>query len=387
MKIRPDVNDTLQNEGEAAVRERLDRATKYNGGGDGPTFDPRFKLKPFEAIVLSTKPSYLVKGILPRVGLAVIWGPPKCGKSFWAFDLFMHVVLGWLYRGRKVQQGPVVYLALEGGSGFKGRVEAWRRRHLSEGRAEPVPFYLLDVPVDLVADHGKLILAIQAQLGEQMPSAVVIDTLNRALLGDENKSDDMAKFVRAADAVRAAFQCLVAVVHHCGVQGSRPRGHTSLSGADDVQIAVERDKEGIIIATVEHMKDSEAGAAIASKLESVDLGRDDDGDPLTSCIVTPAVASAKGPKLSGHNLLALTVLQKLLANESQEPPPDSKITRARVCSAIKWREEFYNACPADSQTTKQKAFVRATLKLFDLNLAAISGAWAWRPDNPDKPYK
>ena len=31
MKIRPDVNDTLQNEGSAAVRDRLDRATKYNG--------------------------------------------------------------------------------------------------------------------------------------------------------------------------------------------------------------------------------------------------------------------------------------------------------------------------------------------------------------------
>ena len=27
---------------------------------------------------------------IPRVGLVVVWGPPKCGKSFWAFDLAMH---------------------------------------------------------------------------------------------------------------------------------------------------------------------------------------------------------------------------------------------------------------------------------------------------------
>ena len=68
----------------------------------------------------------------------------------------------------------------------------------------------------------------------------MIDTLNRALIGDENKSDDMAKFIRAADMIRAAFGCVVSIVHHCGVQGSRPRGHTSLTGADDAQIAVER---------------------------------------------------------------------------------------------------------------------------------------------------
>ena len=63
-------------------------------------------------------------------GSVVVWGPPKCGKSFWTFDLMMHVALGWEYRGRRVQQGAVVYLALEGGHGFRARVEAWRRRHL-----------------------------------------------------------------------------------------------------------------------------------------------------------------------------------------------------------------------------------------------------------------
>ena len=45
------------------------------------------------------------------------------------FDLSMHIALGRGYRGRHVQQGPVVYLALEGGRGFTHRVEAFRRRH------------------------------------------------------------------------------------------------------------------------------------------------------------------------------------------------------------------------------------------------------------------
>src|SRR5262249_26301168 len=161
---------------------------------------------------------------LPRVGLGVIWGPPKCGKSFLTFDLVMHIATGRPYRGRPVRQGTVIYLALEGSFGFAGRVEAWRRRH------EPpkdTPFYLLDVSIDLSADQKPLSSATRNQV-KDTPAIVVVDTLNRALLGDENKSDDMAKFIRAADAVRTAFNCLMLLIHHCGIAGNRPRGHTSL---------------------------------------------------------------------------------------------------------------------------------------------------------------
>ena len=60
----------------------------------------RFNATRFENIRLNTAPAYLVKGIIPRDGLAIVYGPPKCGKSFWVFDLMMHVALGLCYRGR-----------------------------------------------------------------------------------------------------------------------------------------------------------------------------------------------------------------------------------------------------------------------------------------------
>ena len=62
----------------------------------------RFELIPFNKIAFDTTPAYLVKGIIPRVGLCVFWGPPKCGKSFLTFDLLLHVALGRTYRGRKI---------------------------------------------------------------------------------------------------------------------------------------------------------------------------------------------------------------------------------------------------------------------------------------------
>lgn len=47
----------------------------------------RFQLVRFSEIALDQTRSYLVQGLIPREGLVVVWGPPKCGKSFWIFDL------------------------------------------------------------------------------------------------------------------------------------------------------------------------------------------------------------------------------------------------------------------------------------------------------------
>ncbi len=150
---------------------------------------PRLAPIPFNDIQLGTSAVYLVKDLIPREGLVVVWGPPKCGKSFWTFDLVMHLALGRHYRGRKVKQGAVVYVACEGQLGFRARIEAFRQRHLSEKTAY-VPFYLVPASLDLIAEHEDLVAAIRAELGSTKPAAMVLDTLNRSIQGDENSSED-----------------------------------------------------------------------------------------------------------------------------------------------------------------------------------------------------
>ena len=97
-----------------AQRERHNGSASYaergRGNGSTPPFTDRgprysertqatpprqFKLTPFADIRFDPTPPYVVKGIIPRNGLVTVWGPPKCGKSFWTFDLAMHVALGW----------------------------------------------------------------------------------------------------------------------------------------------------------------------------------------------------------------------------------------------------------------------------------------------------
>ena len=95
----------------------------------------RFPVTRFKDIKWEVGPEYLIDNFLPLRGLAVIWGPPKEGKSFSVFDLLMHVVFGWKWRGRRTVRGPVVYCALEGAHGFKKRVEAFRQARLNESDA------------------------------------------------------------------------------------------------------------------------------------------------------------------------------------------------------------------------------------------------------------
>jgi hypothetical protein len=283
----------------------------------------RFPLITFAEMKPGTAPSYLIKGLIPRVGLTVIWGPPKCGKSFLAFDAMMHVALGWKYRGKRVQQGTVVYCALEGASGFHARAEAFRTRKMAEA-ADEVPLYLMGAPLSLFADHRALIAAINEQLGDTIPAAVVIDTLNRSISGSESDDKDMGNFVRSADAIRDAFNCTTIVVHHCGLAQDRPRGHTSLTGAADAQLAVKRDrKANVVTLTVEYMKDGAEGEEIVSRLELVEVGTDDDGDPITSMVVEPVEGYVSPPgagKLSDKQHNAMQTLFRGI-NDSGELLP------------------------------------------------------------------
>ena len=341
--------------------------------------EQRIRLVVFDDIKFGTERRYLVKGLIPRTGLTVVWGPPKSGKSFKVLDLVMHVALNRLYRDRRVHPGTVIYCAFEGQIGIEARCAAFRKKFLQDHH-DPVPFYLEPVTLDLVKDAPELIRVIRRTLGNEKPVVIVLDTLNRSLRGSESSDEDMSAYIRAADSLREAFDCAVIIVHHCGIDGTRPRGHTSLTGAADAQLSVSRDAAGSIVMTVEYMKDGAPGDTIVSRLENVEVGTDDDGDAITSCVVVPSETSDKAAvQVKGAAKIALEALCEALAEGGEVVPSSHIPPKTRTIPVVRWQQYFEAKKVSDTTRpdSKRRAFVRASERLQELKIIGVWNDHVW----------
>ncbi len=64
-----------------------------------------------------------VEGILPKTGTAMMFGDSRVGKSFLALDLAVKIAEGEDWFGYGVKKSGVIYIAAEGPSGIKNRIE------------------------------------------------------------------------------------------------------------------------------------------------------------------------------------------------------------------------------------------------------------------------
>ena len=180
------------------------------------------------------------------------------------------------------------------------------------------------------------------------------------------------------------LSCAVIIVHHCGIDASRPRGHTSLSGAVESQLKVERANTGEVIVTVELAKDFAEGTEIVSRLDPIELGADADGDPITSLVVLPV----EGPiqrravtrKLSPRQQLALAALDECAASGGTPAPPSLQLpARITVVQVNAWREELYRKGVLDRDAkSPREEFKRIRTQLQARSLIGVNGELVWK---------
>src|SRR5262249_5783128 len=185
---------------------------------------------------------------------------------------------------------------------------------------DDVPLRVMACPTNLIKDHPRLIADIREQLApDEKPAAVVLDTLNRSLIGSESKDADMAAYIFAATAIREAFKCLVIVIHHCGWDETRPRGHSALPGAVDGQLAIVRDGDAVTL-LVEFLRDGAEGAEIHSAVKVIEVGQDVTGKMLTSLVVVAANRPAQSSiRTWPKSLLVLRrALKTMLASHGED---------------------------------------------------------------------
>jgi hypothetical protein len=301
-------------------------------------------------LIADIKPiDWLVRDVFETDSLALIYGQPGGGKSFFAVDIACSIATGSQFFERQVKPGPVFYIAGEGHNGLARRFKAWEVSH-------GVPI----VPGTLFKSGGAMavldedsIRGVYEQIARtcdatgQAPAFICVDTLARNFgAGDENSTEDMSVFISHLDKwLRRPFGCCVSVVHHSGHNMERARGSSALKAAVDAECEVSRDDSGMVRVRFTKMKDAEIPAEMLLKLKSVELPGlvDEDGNPVTSAVLDVAgdmIHSQLAKRTDGSPVTAIEVLkildQKWLsARQLEDPLMVSKSTAGRVMGALK----------------------------------------------------
>lgn len=339
-------------------------------GGD------RFRPIPFANIQPVLEARYLVKGLLDASALSVLCGPSNVGKTFAVLHIALHIAMGREVFGLKVRRGGVIYVACEGGTGILSRVAAFRQKHSVSGK---VPFAVIIGAIDLrstAADADALADAVTRaarDLGAPI-SLIVIDTLARALAGgNENESKDMGALVCNADRIRQITGAHVQLIHHTGKDETKGmRGHSSLRGAIDTEIEVSRPQgSNTTTLSVTKQRDQSKDTRVAFTLEPVEIGIDEDGDPVTSCVVVETEASEATTKLSAVNSLALGKLNDVLCKTGRKIyHPD--VPNCVVCDLNEWRAALKDAGLIDNDAAGRQKYKRIKDSLLIARAIAIA---------------
>jgi hypothetical protein len=243
----------------------------------------RFHVEQAALFSAGSPPSWIVKGVIPRADLGVVYGQSGAGKSFFVLDLLMSACRGLAWNGRRTERIRAVYVAAEGKAGVRYRLQAYATQHgidlstVSLGVVGSTPSLLS------AEDVRDLINSIRSY-GD--PDLIVFDTFAQVTAGgDENSSTDVGLALEHCRVIGAAFNGMVMLVHHAGKDASKgSRGWSGMRGAADVEIEVIREGERRS-AKVTKLKDGEDGSEFEFRLEPVTVGIDSDGDLLTSCVV------------------------------------------------------------------------------------------------------
>jgi len=230
-------------------------------------------------------PVWLVRGWLTKESLARVSGAPGSWKSFLALDMAACIATGREYHGCQVTRGRVLYVAGEGVAGLRKRVVAWER---ASGVSVPDDSFAL-LPYAIPANNPDAWSRLEAHVRREKYDLVILDTQARVTPGmDENSVDAMGEFVAGLEKLKRASKACILTVHHSGHGQKRGRGSSSVWGAMDIELFLDRDKDkGTASLEFLKSKDSEEDERLVFKAKKWELWTDEEGEIVTSLTLYP----------------------------------------------------------------------------------------------------
>lgn len=259
---------------------------------------PRFTFIEIANFSQQTPQDYIIKNVVPKADLVVLFGESGSGKSFLALDQAFSIARGIFWNGFKTRQGNVAYVCAEGAGGFRKRAVAYAQHYGVD---------LAKIPLFVLADQPNLLdIKDAAALGDAIHSigdvaVVFIDTFAQTTPGaNENSAEDIGKALSHCRSIRKKTGATVILVHHAGKDLTKgARGWSGLRAAADAEIEVSRN-ENLRNIRVSKQKDGEDGAEWGMVLREVGIGFDEDDAIISSCIVE--YTEKQPPKLKNSKI-------------------------------------------------------------------------------------
>lgn len=397
-QARPDFYDLIAElpyDDRSTLRQAL-RDARVRGTVVPPAGAGAFRVRALAELLVRRSGGYWIKGLFPRPGLGLVYGASGCGKTFLMGHAALSAAAGLPFFGRRVAAGPVAYIAAENPASVELRFAAWRDRI---GVTTP-NLFVVDGPVclpDSAAMEALLERLRDLAMAVGGFGALIVDTAAAAAPGmDENASADMGRLIAGCAQLRDEFGAAVILVHHGGKDATRgARGHSSLRAAVDAELEVELLTGGGRRARITKSRDGATGEEIFFDLETLEIGTDDDGDPLTTCrVVESSIAmQARGApdtsRLSATVTLALEALREVVQHQGERSAGTSVIPAgAMVVPLDDWRDRFrarrgrlsdeLDARARQKEMNASKtAFLRCVDELQKRHIAGVYESRAW----------
>lgn len=370
-----------------------------------------------------------LKGVIPLNDNFLWMGPSGSGKTYEMLDICMHAAMEKpTFAGRKMVPCGIVYCAYEGVSGFENRVRAYLKHHHLNSE-DLHSFTWLTQPPNLFHDED-MVKALGQEVIELARSfklplgAVVIDTHNQSTRGSsEIKSDDIGKIMNHHDMLREITGVPLWIVGHTNAEGKH-RGNEQFYNTIETSMIVEklhenndpkkperRDNLGRVVrrARVKKQRDGSDSVYWDFVLEKVDIGIDEDGEPIPGMVpVEPVTEEAtrsvdtpqqrerpEGVWLNDTMVSQFQALLRAIDEKGVPPPPSLQLPRSvtRVITSSDLGAEWRRKETQEEGETyaKYMARTKASLNRFkqkmgNMNIIGIDHVDRSTADKQDVTY-
>ena len=241
------------------------------------------------------KQSWLIDGLLPRIGVGSIYGAPASYKTFLALHIGLSIASGRPVNGHEVKKGNVLYSAHEGFYGLSNRLEPAVSHHNFDRKS----FHLTkrEAPLDLCNTSE---IEALIEVGGAY-SLIIIDSLVKAISDvDENSNSEVARALRVAENLANEKECCVLLIDHTGKDIKGARGASAKLGNQDFSFYVKRAPEtDRLTVKVEKQKDGPDNFTIDFKAIEKEYSTAEEA--YTSVVIEEA--QSKQPKLTTPKLI------------------------------------------------------------------------------------